>query len=95
MTKPGSGIFYSFDDELFYGAAFEQEAACTVSPVDTHQLPRGGYYFAPGVIEPYRRTKKHSKWALRVLAAVVVIALALCFLAAAAYGVGHAWFRLL
>ena len=90
MTKQITGIHYSSDDELFWGAANDSDAACTVSPVDTHRLPPGGYHFAPGAIESYKR--RTSKWAKRVLWACVGM-LCIGVAMAASYGMGHALTR--
>ena len=57
MTQQNTGIHFSSEDELFWGAANERAAACTVSAVDTHRLPPGGFHFAPGAIEAYKRRK--------------------------------------
>lgn len=91
MTNQATGIHFSSDDELFWGAAHESEAACTVSPVDTHRLPPGGFHFAPGAIEAYKR--RTSKFARGVLIACGVMLFVGC-VAAASYGLGHAWVRL-
>lgn len=90
MTQQNTGIHFSSEDELFWGAAHDTEAACTVSPVDTHRLPPGGYHFAPGAIEAYKR--RTSKWAKRVLWACVGM-LFIGVVMAASYGLGHAWTR--
>ena len=90
MTNPKSGFHYSSDDELFWGAAHDTEAACTVSPVDTHRLPPGGFHFAPGAIEAYkRRTSKFARGVLIVCGVMLFVG----FVAAASYGLGHAWAR--
>lgn len=90
MTNQATGIHFSSDDELFWGAAHDTEAACTVPPVDTHRLPPGGFHFAPGAIEMHKR--RTSKFARGVLIACGVM-LVVCCVAAASYGLGHAWAR--
>lgn len=40
MTNPRTGIHHSTEDELFWGAAHEQEAAATVGPAQTHSATR-------------------------------------------------------
>lgn len=90
MTNQATGIHFSSDDELFWGAAHDTEAACTVSPVDTHRLPPGGFHFAPGAIEAYkRRTSKFARGVLFVCCVMLFVG----FVAAASYGLGHAWAR--
>ena len=90
MTQQNTGIHFSSEDELFWGAAHDTQAACAVSPVDTHRLPPGGFHFAPGAIEAYKR--RTSKFARGVLI-VCVVMLFVGFVAAASYGLGHAWAR--
>ena len=90
MTNQATGIHFSSDDELFWGAAHDTEAACTVSPVDTHRLPPGGFHFAPGTIEMHKR--RTSKFARGVLIFCCVMLFVGC-LAAASYGTGHALTR--
>lgn len=90
MTNQATGIHFSSDDELFWGAAHDTEAACAVSPVDTHRLPPGGFHFAPGAIEAYkRRTSKFARGVLIVCGVMLFVG----FVAAASYGLGHAWAR--
>lgn len=91
MTQQSTGIHFSSEDELFWGAAHDTtEVASTVSPVDTHRLPPGDYHFAPGAIEAYKR--RTSKWVKRVLWACAVM-LCIGIALAASYGMGHALTR--
>lgn len=90
MTQQNTGIHFSSEDELFRGAAHDTQAACAVPPVDTHRLPPGGFHFAPGAIEAYkRRTSKFARGVLFVCGVMLFVG----FVAAASYGLGHAWAR--
>lgn len=55
---------------------------------DTHQLPAGGFYFAPGTVQqPARGPRRRMRWAGALLDAAIVLAIGL------ALGVAGGWFQ--